>query len=53
MMIELEWVVLWCVLSFAIGVFVAEIANTRLEKAFYENLKELNEIHKKISDEND
>lgn len=43
------WILL-CAVSFALGCFITEIANDRIEKAFCENLKELKEIHEEMND---
>ena len=50
MTITLIWCIFLCALSFLLGAEVNELENDRIEKAFYENLKELKEIHEKIDD---
>ena len=51
MTISLIWFIVICALCFCIGLFVNEIMNNRLEKAFNENLKELEEIRKELQDD--
>ena len=50
MTITLTWCILLCAISFMLGAMVEEIQNDKFEKALYENLKELKEIHEELDD---